>query len=163
MTTGLAVDVVTRFELADLYAAYAEALDDGPLDAWPDLFTDDCLYLVIAAENHDRGLPLATVRCESRGMLRDRVHAVHETAMYVPRRMRHVVGPLRVRPAEGDAYAVRAAYSVFETLPDALTRVFNVGRYDDVVVRDTDGVLRFRAKRCVYDSCLVPTSLVLPI
>lgn len=162
MRAATAVDPAVRFELGDLYAAYVEALDDGPLDAWPELFTDECLYLVIAAENHERGLPLATVRCESRGMLRDRVHAVHETAMYVPRRMRHVVGPLRVRDGDDGTLLVRAGYSVFETLPGELTRVFNVGRYDDVVVRDS-GALRFREKRCVYDSCLVPNSLVLPI
>ena len=162
MSTGALVDVGVRFELEDLYAAYVEALDDGPLDAWPELFTDECLYLVIPAENHDRGLPLAIVRCESRGMLRDRVHAVKETAMYVPRRMRHVVGPLRIREGDDGALLVRASYSVFETLPDELTRVFNVGRYDDVVVRDS-GALRFREKRCVFDSTLVPNSLVLPI
>jgi salicylate 5-hydroxylase small subunit len=156
------VDVALRFEISDLYARYVEALDDGDLEAWPELFTETCTYQAVSAENHERGLPLATIRCESRGMLRDRVQAIRETAMYEPRRLRHVVGPLRVREVESGALAVGASYAVFETLPDALTRVFNVGRYDDVVVRDGEA-LRFRLKCCVYDSDLVPNSLVLPI
>ena len=74
-----------RFELEDLYTRYAAALDDGPLESWPELFTGDCLYLVIPRDNHDQGLPLAIMRCESRAMLMDRVHAVRETIMHEPR------------------------------------------------------------------------------
>jgi salicylate 5-hydroxylase small subunit len=58
---------------------------------------------------------------------------------------------------------VEAPYAVFETLPDEQTRVFSVGRYADRVVRDTEGTLRFADKVCIYDSVLIPTSLVYPL
>ena len=41
--------------LAELNAAYAAAIDQDRLEAWPDFFTDDCLYKITSAENHNRG------------------------------------------------------------------------------------------------------------
>jgi len=151
-----------RAELADLYAEYGDVLDTGDYERWTALFTARCLYLVIPRENHERGLPLATVRAESRGMLEDRVHAIRQTQMFVPRWMRHLIGAPRVLGVADGVVNARASYAVFETQPDQLTRVLNVGRYEDEIVRD-EGRLRFRRKLCVYDSVLIPTSLVLPI
>ena len=71
-----------RLEIEGVYTAYAATLDDDDLDAWPDLFTEDCLYQAIPRDNFDRDLPLALIRCESRAMLRDRVTAVRETTMF---------------------------------------------------------------------------------
>ena len=47
-------------------------------------------------------------------------------------------------------------------MTDAYTRVVNVGRYLDKLVRE-DGRLLFSEKRCVYDSVLVPNSIIYPI
>ena len=151
-----------RAEIADLYAEYGDVLDAGEYEHWTRLFTAHCLYLVIPRENHERGLPLATVRAESRGMLEDRVHAIRQTQMFVPRWIRHLIGAPRILRHEDGVVTARASYAVFETQPDQLTRVLNVGRYEDEIVRD-DGRLRFRRKLCVFDSILIPTSLVLPI
>ncbi len=153
-----------RFELEDLYAEYARLLDDGPLEAWPDLFTAESLYLVIPRENHDAGLPLAVMRCESRGMLRDRVRAVRETIMYEPRYLRHHITQIRPEPAPtGSEMRVTAHYTVVEVLQDELPRILSVGRYLDVVVRDAEDHLRFAEKRVVYDSVLVPNTIVYPL
>ena len=53
-------------------------------------------------------------------------------------------------------------YAVFETLPDEFTRVFQVGRYLDRVAVDA-GRLRFAEKLCVFDSELIPNSMIYPI
>ena len=151
-----------RAEIADLYAEYGDVLDAGEYERWTALFTPVCLYLVIPRENHERGLPLATVRAESRGMLEDRVHAIRQTQMFVPRWIRHLIGAPRILSHADGVVACRASYAVFETQPDQLTRVLNVGRYEDEIVRD-DGRLRFRRKLCIFDSILIPTSLVMPI
>ena len=151
-----------RAEIADLYAEYSDVLDAGEYERWAALFTPHCLYLVIPRENHEHGLPLATVRAESRAMLEDRVHAIRQTQMFVPRWIRHVIGTPRILGLADGVVSARASYAVFETQPDQLTRVLNVGRYEDEIVRD-DGRLRFRRKLCVFDSVLIPTSLVLPI
>ena len=151
-----------RLEIEGLYTAYAATLDDDDLDAWPDLFTEDCLYQVIPRDNFDRDLPLALIRCESRAMLRDRVTAVRETTMFEPRYVRHLISNIRVSPETDGVIEAQANYAVFETMTDAYTRVFNVGRYLDKLVRE-DGRLLFSEKRCVYDSVLVPNSIIYPI
>ncbi len=158
----LAPGSVLWAQVQDLFAEYVECLDDDEIERWPELFTETCLYQVIARENHDRGLPLAAILCESRGMLEDRVAAVRETSMYAPRYLAHVVGPARLRPGPAGTVVARASYAVFRTLVEEETQVFNVGRYLAVV--DTGGDrLRFRELRCVFDSTLIPNSIVSPI
>ena len=69
---------------ADLFAAYTDVLDEGPLEEWPMCFTEDATYRIVARENHVRGLPLALMLCESRAMMEDRVRAIQELSMYAP-------------------------------------------------------------------------------
>ena len=45
---------------------------------------------------------------------------------------------------------------------DDLTRIQNAGKYLDLVVRTPEG-LRFQEKICVFDSVLVPNSLIYPV
>jgi len=153
--------IMLRIQIEDLMAEYTHVLDDGDLNEWPMLFVEDCFYQVIPRENHDQGLPLATIRCESRGMLEDRVMAVQETSMFEPRYLRHITSGLRYHEADG-VISAQSSYAVFETVQDEYTRVFNVGRYLDEIVRD-EGRLRFRRRICVFDSELVPNSMVYPI
>jgi 3-phenylpropionate/cinnamic acid dioxygenase small subunit len=156
-----------RFEIENLYAAYVECLDDGALERWPEFFTEECLYKIIPRDNFERGLPLAVMLCESRGMLRDRVAAVRQTSVYAPRSLRHLVSSIRIEPVEPPGpepspIAVRANYLVLETPHGEETRVFNTGKYLDRVVRE-GGALKFKEKLCVFDSVLVPGSLIYPI
>lgn len=152
-----------RFALEDLYAEYARRLDDGPLSSWPELFVDDCLYRVVPRENHDGGLPLAIMHCESRAMLADRVRAVAETIMHEPRYLRHQITNVVPEPHTDGGYAVRANFSVIEVLQDELPRILCVGRYLDRVVEQPDGSLRFAEKLVVYDSEMVPNTIVYPV
>jgi salicylate 5-hydroxylase small subunit len=155
-------DASLKAEIDALYADYSERLDDGPLDSWPELFTDDCLYLLVPRDNFDRGLPLATMRCESRAMLEDRIRAVRETIMHEPRYLRHHVTNARGEARGDGTIEVRANFTIVEVLPDALPRILLTGRYLDRIVRAADGTLRFAEKRCVYDSVLVPNTIVVP-
>lgn len=154
---------VDRWRLEDLYSEYAHLLDDGPLEDWPGLFLPECLYLAIPRDNFDAGLPLATLRCESRGMLADRVKAVKETIMYEPRYLRHQITQIRPRARNDGRLDVTANYTVMEVLHDELPRLLSVGRYLDVVAEDRDGSLRFAEKRVIYDSVLVPNTIVYPL
>ncbi|MFN9776193.1 MAG: aromatic-ring-hydroxylating dioxygenase subunit beta [Burkholderiales bacterium] len=165
---GVRLDPALRAELDALYADYAAALDEARWDDWIALFADDCSYLLQPRENHDRGLPLATMRLESKGMLRDRIVGITETLFHAPYYQRHVIGPLRVLAAgttDGVEHVdVQAAYAVHRTRVHEPSEVFNVGRYLDRVVRDpADGLLRFAAKRVVFDSENVLNSVVYPI
>ena len=161
---GLALDPAVRAELDALYADYAAALDDARWDDWIDLFADDGSYLLQPRENFDRGLPLATMALESRGMLRDRIYGITRTLFHAPYYQRHVIGPLRVRAADASGFDVRASYVVLRTRVQQPSEVFSTGRYLDRVVRDpVDGLLRFSAKRVVFDSENVLNSVIYPI
>lgn len=151
-----------RLEIEDLYTAYAACLDDGDLEQWPEFFTDECRYEIIPRENYDRGLPLALMRCESRAMLGDRVAALRRSSVYGPRALRHLTSGVRITAVDGELISARANYAVLQTLPDEETTVFNAGRYLDRLVRE-HGALRFRERLCVFDSVLIPGSLVFPI
>ena len=148
--------------LTRLYADYAAAVDSGDWDLWPGFFTDDCVYRLQPRENHERGFPLATLSFESKGMLRDRVYGIRETLFHDPYYQRHVVGAPLVRKAEAGRWHCEANYAVFRTKPSQLTTVFNVGRYIDVVVRTPQG-LKFASRLCVYDSEMIPNSIIYPI
>lgn len=156
------IDPALRFEIEDLYAEYADVLDTEELERWPELFTEDAFYDVIPRENYERDMPLAIMRCESRAMMQDRVRAIRETLMFEPRFVRHLISSFRMTHKDNGEIDVTANYAVLETLSDEMTKILNAGRYVDTLVRD-DGILRFKKKRCVYDSSVVPNSLVYPV
>ena len=151
-----------RYEVEELYYEYVECLDDEEFERWPELFVEDCLYKIIPRENFERDLPIALMRCESKGMLKDRVTTVRETSVYAPRALRHLLSNIRIKGSDNGRLRVQANYAVLETLADEETRVFNAGKYLDLVVRE-GGRLKFKEKLCVFDSLLVPGSLIYPI
>jgi 3-phenylpropionate/cinnamic acid dioxygenase small subunit len=151
-----------RLEAEALYADYAACLNEERFEDWPDFFVERCLYKIVPRENFVRGLPLATMLCESRGYLLDRVVGIRKTAVYAPRTIRRLVSGVRPLGWRGEELECRADYAAFETLTDELTRVFNVGQYQDRIVVE-DGRLKFKEKICVFDSNLVPNSLIFPL
>lgn len=159
-------ELLLRSEVDRLNAEYAAALDERRFDDWPGFFTDDGEYVVQARENFDRGLPLALIALESRGMMKDRVYGITQTIYHRPYYTRHVVGPARMLPVqdgdEGGLVRAQAHYAVFRTRPGEASEVYNVGRYLDELVRTGDG-LKLRRRRCVYDSEMVLNSLIYPI
>jgi len=150
------------FELTQLYARYASALDAADWDAWPEFFTDECSYRLQPRENHERGFPLATLSFESKAMLRDRVYGIRETLYHDPYYQRHVVGTPLVRKVEAGRIHCEANYAVLRTKLSQLSTVFNVGRTLDEVVRTPQG-LRFAVRLVVYDSEMIPNSIIYPI
>jgi len=158
----VAIDPQDYLALTQLHAQYAAVVDAADWDAWCDMFTEDCIYKLIPRENHERGMPLATMDFESRGMLKDRAFAIRETLFHDPYYQRHVVGAPRVLEVASDRIVCESNYAVFRTKLSELTTVFNVGRYLDTVVR-TDATWRFAQRLCVYDSELIANSIIYPI
>ena len=76
--------LLLQLEIDQLNAAYAAALDERRFDDWPGFFLEDGQYIVQARENFDRGLPLALIALESRGMMKDRVYGVTQTIYHRP-------------------------------------------------------------------------------
>jgi salicylate 5-hydroxylase small subunit len=157
-----ALDPRAFFELTQFQAEYAAVLDAGDWDRWPDFFIDECTYKIQPRENYERGLPLATMAFESRGMLKDRVYGIKETLFHDPYYQRHVVGVPRVLRFDAERIEAESSYAVFRTKLDGYSTVFNVGRYLDVV-RRTDAGLKFESRLCIFDSEMIANSIIYPI
>ena len=156
------VDMQTWFGIQQLYADYASAVDSGQWDLWPEFFTEQCVYKLQPRENYERGFPLSTLSLTSKGMLKDRVYGISETLYHDPYYQRHVVGAPIVRKVEEGRIYSEANYAVFRTKYDKESTVFNVGRYLDIIVQTPEG-FKFAERLCVYDSEMIPNSIIYPI
>ena len=156
------IDWPDYFELTQLYADYASALDQADWDRWPEFFIDECSYRLQPRENFERGFPLATLSFESKGMLKDRVYGIRDTLFHDPYYQRHIIGTPMLRKVENGRIHSEANYAVFRTKLSELSTVFNVGRSIDEVVRTPQG-LRFASRLLVYDSEMIPNSIIYPI
>jgi salicylate 5-hydroxylase small subunit len=159
---GAQFDVALRLEVDDLYARYIACLDQRRYDEWPEFFTEECIYKLQPRENYERELPLCTLSFETKGMLKDRVYGITQTLFHQPYYQRHLVSGLQITAVENGTIAAEANYLVIRTKKNELSEVFNCGRYFDQIVRD-DGRLKFAAKLAVFDSELIPNSIIYPI
>lgn len=156
-------DMVLRVRLQALQDAYVSRLDAGELERWPELFTEGCRYEIIPRENEVLGLPAPLILCEGKAMLRDRVISLLHANIYGPQIYRHFVSGLTVEHLADGAYAMRSSYVVINTSQLGESVVYQAGRYHDEVVEDAAGELRFRSKRCIYDTSRVQTLLAIPV
>jgi salicylate 5-hydroxylase small subunit len=149
-------------ELQGLYSDYAAAVDSSDWDRWVSMFTEQCEYKVQPRENYERGLPLATIALISQDMLLDRVYGIRETLFHDPYYQRHIVGAPRIFSRADDVIVSEANYAVFRTKPNGDSTVFNVGRYLDKI-RVSDSGMKFESRLCIYDSEMIPNSMIYPI
>jgi salicylate 5-hydroxylase small subunit len=151
-------------QLLQFYSEYSLVVDSNDWEKWPDLFVDDGIYRLQPRENYEQGLPLCLLSMEGKAMLRDRVYGVRETLYHDPYYQRHIVGaPIVLRVDEGGRRVTSEAnYVVIRTKYDGESIVFNVGRYCDVVV-DTECGYRLASRLCIYDTEMIPNSLIYPI
>ncbi|UHL64001.1 aromatic-ring-hydroxylating dioxygenase subunit beta [Paralcaligenes sp. KSB-10] len=156
------IDFPTYYEVVSLYAEYASALDNNRWSEWPEFFTEECTYKVQPRENYDRGYPLATLSFESKGMLKDRIYGATETIFHEPYYQRHVIGLPKIGKTSDSRIEAEANYSVFRTRSDGVSIVYNVGRYIDIIQRGNDG-LKFESRLCIFDTEMIPNSLIYPI
>jgi salicylate 5-hydroxylase small subunit len=156
------IDLQLRQDIADLYAAYAACLNDGRYDEWPDFFTEDAWYRVVPRENYERGLPLSTISLKGRSMMKDRIYGVTSTIFHAPYYQRHIIGLPVVTPQSGNLFSVQVNYCVFRTKRDNIPEIYNVGQYVDVI-ENTNDILKFNRKFCVFDNDIIPNSLIYPI
>lgn len=155
-------DLALRAEIQDLYAEYASCLDEPRFEDWPGLFCEHGRYRVVPRENDAAGLELATIALSSRAMMKDRIYGAANTLFHAPYYQRHIISLPRLWLDDDGSIRATANYVVFRTKYDAMTDILNAGVYRDHIVRE-DGTLRFAEKLCVYDSELIPNSIIYPI
>ena len=151
-----------HFEIEQLNSEYAHALDDERYEEFPELFVEDCLYRVVPRENHLLGLPIAVIHCESKGMIKDRVNAARESTMAEPRTLRHFITNTRILDTSEEVIRAEANVLVVQTMINRMTEIVLSGFYLDRIVRTGDR-FRFKERLCIYDSLLLPTSLIAPV
>lgn len=146
--------------LAALNAAYASAIDSDRLEAWPDFFTNDCLYKITSADNHRAGYAAGVVYADSKAMLRDRVKALRTANIYERQSYRHVIGLPLMKSADG--LEAETPFIVARIVRDRTTDLFATGVYLDKL-REVDGELRFAERIVVCDSGFFDTLLAIPL
>lgn len=151
-----------RPAVEDFHCAYADTLDRGDVEAWPDFFTEDALYRVIARDNHEAGRPLCLMYCDGMGMLKDRAYAIVHTEMYAPRYVQHHVSLIRVTEVADAEIAAEANYLIYETLIDEETRLLQAGRYFDRFAVSDERLL-LKERTCVFQTVVVPNCVVFPV
>ena len=152
-------DIKARVD--DLYARYAEAICDGDIEAWPEFFTDDCLYHVKPRSNHDRGMMLGPIFSESKGALVDRVTAIRNSMVFAPRSLCYVVGSIRVVETDGGTASTRSMFSAYHTLDDGDSHLLMVGRTFDRLKLDAEP--KFIERLVIFDTERVPGALIYPV
>jgi salicylate 5-hydroxylase small subunit len=163
MNEDMLAPLLRHVTLSNLNQAYADSLDSGDLASWRGLFMSDGLYKAQGRENFDRGLPLAAILCDGNGMFQDRVTVISKIMVYAPRFLRHVVSAPQILEVSGPLIRARVSFSIFHTLPHEPTALLSVGRYEDEVLTNGASGMRFRSRIAVYDSLLIPNSLVYPL
>lgn len=154
------------FALLTLYSDYAMVCDSADWDRWPEFFIEQGCYRLQPRENFERGMPLCLLALESKAMIQDRVYGVKETMYHDPYYQRHIVGTPRVTgtaTVDGVEHIyAEANYAVLRTKYDGESTVYNVGFYRDDIVRTPEG-LKFALRLAIYDSEMVPNSVIYPI
>ncbi|MEU6651114.1 aromatic-ring-hydroxylating dioxygenase subunit beta [Streptomyces sp. NPDC046900] len=141
---------------------YVRAIDDGPIEDWPEFFADDAFYKVTTADNHRRGLPAGIIWANNKAMLKDRVSALKEANIYEPHAYRHMLGqPAVLEESEAGATS-ETSFLVIRITGNGPTDVFASGRYLDEYVFE-DGRALIKKRIVVCDSSRTDTLLVLPL
>ncbi|MGC2519858.1 MAG: aromatic-ring-hydroxylating dioxygenase subunit beta [Burkholderiales bacterium] len=156
LTAGLRLDV------QEFYFRYAECLDGGRLQQWPEFFVDACTYRVTTRRGLRLGPDDDVMSLNGRTSMRDRIGAIGQSEDYEPHLQRHTISNFRIQAAAEDEVRVQANFQVLRTFPDRPTEFFVAGYYNDRIAV-TDGRLAFREKLCVFDSDVPPESLIYPI
>lgn len=151
-----------RARIEELQRDYAACIDDGRYEEWPEFFTDECRYLIIPRESHARGHVSGFYLCESKGMLKDRILCLRETAIYEPQTYRHLIGGTRLIEQDGLSCKAETGFAVVRTTQDGEMSIFAAGKYVDTVVFE-NGVPRFREKLVLTDSSRVEILIAAPI
>jgi len=76
--------------------------------------------------------------------------------------LRHLTTNIRLSAVETDGLRLTANSALCQTMNDQPSELFLCGRYHDRVIEDGES-LRFSKRIYVYDSTVVPTSLVYPV
>jgi 3-phenylpropionate/cinnamic acid dioxygenase small subunit len=138
------------------------ALDNKDWDGWLKTFSPDGQYFAVASDDAAAGRPLALMMDDCYERLQDRVTYITRIWTYEDYQTRHFVQRVKTTQAGDNEYDVISHFSVYFTSEAGETNILAVGKYEDRVVISGDGA-RFKKKRAVIDTFLLPRYLVYPL
>jgi len=157
-------ELTLQLAVRNLLARYVEAIDEDHLESWPAFFRDPCCYRLVSVDNHERGMPIALIHADSRGMLEDRVAALRKASVYEDQRYRHVLGSSLVKRIDARTVSAATNFLVVRVLRSGESSLFASGRYLDRIRYGADGDdPSFEEKLVVLDSRHIDTLLAIPI
>ena len=158
------IDSKVRDAIERLNLTYIRALDRRDMHGWLATFDKPGSYVCIPKENEDRGLPIGYMLDDCYERLQDRVTQVTKiqpdaVEHYQPRHFTQLVD---IKHMGGVNYRVETHFTVNYTPADtSRTDVLASGTYVDEVV--VNGDARFRSRRAVLDTNVVPRYVAYPI
>lgn len=151
-----------RLDVQEFYARYAECLDGGRVQQWPEFFLEACVYRITTRRNLRLGPDQDLVCVSARAAMFDRIVAIGQSEDYEPYVQRHTISNFRFQAASGQELRVQANFQILRTFPEQLSEHFVSGTYNDRIAIAA-GRVHFREKICVLDSDVAPHSLIYPI
>jgi anthranilate 1,2-dioxygenase small subunit len=155
------ITVETRLQINEMLNAYAHVLDDDRLEEWPDFFAEEGIYKIVPRENRKQGLPGVLILCNGRNMMHDRIKVLREANEFNIHTDRHILGLPVLSQADGGIRAI-SSYALYQTDQEGESRLFSVGRYEDLIHIET-GRPSFRERTVVVDTYAIPNLLATPI
>jgi anthranilate 1,2-dioxygenase small subunit len=148
--------------IGQVQAAYARCIDNGDLDAWPEFFTEECVYKITTADNHSNGLEAGVVFANSRAMLVDRIASLREANVYERHAYRHLLAPPWIKSQDARRVASETPFLVVRIMRDGTTDIYATGRYLDLYSLEASPP-RLIERIVVCDSSRFDTLLALPL
>lgn len=151
-----------RLNIQEFYSRYADCLDGGRLQNWPEFFTEQCVYRINTRRGIRMGPEDDSMNFDSKAIMLDRTVSLSQSEDFVPHQQRHFITNVRAMPTESDELRVFANFLVVRTFAEKRSEFFVSGFYHDRIVRP-GGRLKFQEKLVVLDSDVAPEGLIYPL
>jgi salicylate 5-hydroxylase small subunit len=157
-----ALSAELRLAVQEFYSRYAECLDGGRLEHWPEFFLDACTYRVCTRKGLRMGGEDDLMGLSGKTAMRDRIGALGQSEDFEPHLQRHFISNFRMQASpEGDV-RVQVNFHVVRTYAEQRSEPFVSGYCLDRIAVSGQR-LNFREKVCVLDSEVAPVGLVYPL
>lgn len=90
------------------------------------------------------------------------MYSIKDALFHDPYYQRHIMSSPLIHTAAAGRWDCETNYCVLRTKLSDITTLFNVGKSFDTIVRTETG-LRFARRDCIYDSEMIPNSIIYPV
>ncbi|MEH6639211.1 MAG: aromatic-ring-hydroxylating dioxygenase subunit beta [Porticoccaceae bacterium] len=161
--SGVSVDLIAQVDA--LQAQYIRALDNRDFQGWVDTFdtAEDTAYFCTPAENVDNNLEIALMYDDCRKRIEDRVTFITDiwAGTFQDYRTRHFIQRTHCEQKQEGLYLVETNFSIIYTPESGRSDVQVAGVYKDEVLINGGGA-KFKSKKAIYDTTVLPRYIVYP-